>query len=266
MNSKNIDLIIQYALIVASQEDEFFEKQLGPIHFIKYVYLADMEYAKYNDGQTFTGVPWNFYRFGPWSQEVNAQIDTALKQLDVVEQHMPSNHCEDDYVRWTLDDSEQPMIASVKESLPPIIKTAVKKYVHKYKNETATLLHFVYMTLPMLYAAPGENLDFSLMVKPPVPTHIEQRDNENKFTPLLERLSKSKKATLKSKMDSLKDRFQEKLKNKKGRSQYRPKYDKIYEDGVQWLDEIAGLNFPESDTNLKIEDSVWKSKARRGNE
>jgi len=48
--------IMQYALLVAGQNDDPYERQLGPIHLVKYVYLADMEYAEYHEGQTFTGI------------------------------------------------------------------------------------------------------------------------------------------------------------------------------------------------------------------
>jgi hypothetical protein len=46
MKSNKIDLLIQYTLLVAGQEDEYLDRQLGPIHLIKYVYLADLVYAE----------------------------------------------------------------------------------------------------------------------------------------------------------------------------------------------------------------------------
>ncbi len=50
-----VDLLLQYALLVAGEQDEFLDRQLGPIHLIKYVYLADLFHAKRNNGVTFTG-------------------------------------------------------------------------------------------------------------------------------------------------------------------------------------------------------------------
>lgn len=55
MKSNKIDLLIQYAILIAGQEDEYPDRQLGPIHLIKYVYLADLAYAERNGGETFTG-------------------------------------------------------------------------------------------------------------------------------------------------------------------------------------------------------------------
>jgi hypothetical protein len=43
-----------------------------------YVYLADLAYAEANRGKTFTGIDWQFYKFGPWSQTVNDRIEPAL--------------------------------------------------------------------------------------------------------------------------------------------------------------------------------------------
>ena len=74
----HIDLLLQYALLVAGEEDEHTDRQLGPIHLIKYVYLSDLAFAERNDGKTFTGVNWQFYKFGPWSQAVKFLRMTQL--------------------------------------------------------------------------------------------------------------------------------------------------------------------------------------------
>ena len=52
-DKEKINHILQYALLVAAQSDDYLDRQLGPIHLIKYVYLADMDYAKYHEGQTY---------------------------------------------------------------------------------------------------------------------------------------------------------------------------------------------------------------------
>ena len=51
MKSSKIDLLIQYAVLIAGQEDEYLDRQLGPIHLIKYVYLADLAYAEREKGE-----------------------------------------------------------------------------------------------------------------------------------------------------------------------------------------------------------------------
>ena len=64
-DQRRIDLLLQYALVRAAQEDDWRDRELGPIHLLKYAYLADCAYAERHDGQMFTGVEWRFYHFGP---------------------------------------------------------------------------------------------------------------------------------------------------------------------------------------------------------
>ena len=45
MDISRVDKIIQYSLLIAGDEDDFSDRQLGPIHLIKYVYLADLDFA-----------------------------------------------------------------------------------------------------------------------------------------------------------------------------------------------------------------------------
>ncbi len=66
-----VDKLIQYALLVAGEEDSVFEQQLGPIHLIKYVFLADLAFAARRGGETYTGIEWVFHNFGPWSPPVS---------------------------------------------------------------------------------------------------------------------------------------------------------------------------------------------------
>jgi len=46
MNKDLVDQLIQYILLVASHEDEQFYRELGPIHIIKYLFLADLDFAE----------------------------------------------------------------------------------------------------------------------------------------------------------------------------------------------------------------------------
>ncbi len=55
MDQDRIDHVIQLALLVAGREDDPFDRELGPIHLIKYVYLADLAYAERHGGETYTG-------------------------------------------------------------------------------------------------------------------------------------------------------------------------------------------------------------------
>ena len=92
-NTSRIDLLLQYALLVAGEEDEFFDRQLGPIHLIKYVYLADLAYAKRNAGETFTGMAiGGSTSLAPWYQTVNERIEPALCAISAAKQTFPSDY------------------------------------------------------------------------------------------------------------------------------------------------------------------------------
>ena len=73
-----VNELFQYIIIVAGQEDDPFSRQLGPIHLIKYLYLADLSYAKSHEGQTYTGLQWKLHNYGPWAIDAFNQIEPAL--------------------------------------------------------------------------------------------------------------------------------------------------------------------------------------------
>ena len=72
--------LLQYSLVVAGQGTGW-DRELGMIHLIKYVYLADIAYAEKHKGQTYTDILWRLYRFGPWAEEVYQRIEPALTAI-----------------------------------------------------------------------------------------------------------------------------------------------------------------------------------------
>lgn len=257
VHKERISQVLQYALIVAGQGDDFHERALTPIHLIKYLYLADMEFAKYNDGQTFTGLAWIFHNFGPWSVPAYQQIDEALEELGATKSTFSSHYCDKEYSSWTVEFDETKFV-ELKRELPLEVKQCVQHYVGKYRNNTTALLHFVYSTPPMLNAAPGEPLDFSIQA-------AKEAGKPIKSTPFLERLPKKKRNEFKAGMAEL--RKQVKDKAEKTSLYFQPvpvRVDAVFEEGVAWLDGLAGEPFPEKGTTVLFTDEVWKSKARSG--
>ena len=142
-NPNHVDLVLQYALLVAGEEDEYIDRQLGPIHLIKYVYLADLAYAKLNDGKIFTGINWQFYKFGPWSQAVNERIKPALLAIGADKQTFPSDYDDkDDWVRWYMRDGQS--LQEKERKLPAGITMHLRRDVHKFGKDTPNLLNHVY--------------------------------------------------------------------------------------------------------------------------
>ena len=49
-----VDLLLKFIIAAAGQED-YGDREVGPIHLIKYVYLADLAFAEKYDGETDHG-------------------------------------------------------------------------------------------------------------------------------------------------------------------------------------------------------------------
>ena len=107
MDEQRVDKIIQFALAVAACEDDLSSRDLGPIHLLKYVYIADLAYAEYHNGNTYTGIKWQFFKFGPWSQEVHSRVEPACLSIGAVKRlftYTDGEKCGEG-IRWRLEDT-----------------------------------------------------------------------------------------------------------------------------------------------------------------
>ena len=259
MNIANVDKVLQYALLAANEEEDFRERELGPIHLIKYVYLADLAFAAQNNGKTFTGTDWKFHKFGPWSVVLHERIEPALQSVNAVKKNFPSSYPDkEDWIRWSLSDD------SLFEILNRELPSSVKRAVHNFGNATPDLLHYVYGTLPMCNAAPGEQLDFSSVKREKVsaaPVPIKEQKTV--------REKKKQKAALEELRKKNAARLQQRRLQRKAALSSREEdtlYDDIYKEGLMWLDSLAGDPIKESQLDATFCNSVWKSSARRSND
>jgi hypothetical protein len=258
MNKQRIHAIIQYALLAAGQEDDFYDRELGPIHLIKYVYLADLNHAKHNNGETYTGIRWRFHHFGPWSNDVNDCIEPALEEIGANCKILPSQFDDsNDYKRWTLSDDH--LLEKLGVKLPITISGVVASSVHKFKNDTPSLLEHVYRTVPMRRAAPGEFLDFS----PVTPEKREKVNNLSKWGAL----SAKKKKKFKQALNAIRNR-QKPIKKPEEYEFVQPPVivvdDKTYAEGLSWVESLAGEPIAQGKHEAYFTDSVWHSKTREG--
>ncbi|MDZ7758873.1 MAG: hypothetical protein U5L00_01265 [Desulfovermiculus sp.] len=257
MDTAKVDTLLQYILAVAAEND-FGERELGPIHLIKYLYLADLDYARRHHGETYTGIEWQFYHFGPWSLELYSHIEPALSAMGANKRTIHSDRFPD-YDRWSLSDSV--LIRQLEDHIEVQVALAIKYAVHKYGRDTEALLHDVYKTKPMLYAAPKEHLDFTKAVTEPFSNNGEPEKNEKELSI---RQQKKRKAEL----NSIKEGFQAKLAEKKKRRERKrsvqpsPRYDDVFFEGVETLEKLAGEEIPLGKITCSFSDEFWKSKAR----
>lgn len=260
MDTTKVDLIIQYVMALASQQDEWKERDLGPIHFIKYVYLADLAYAK-RKHESFTGVNWRFHKFGPWSNAVYQRLDTALDAIGAQKRQIPSRYSEEDFARWSVSQSE--LIEVLEKNIPISIYAELRKDVKAFANDTPSLLHHVYQTLPMLTAAPGEELN--LFVELPLAESEAKMDATIHIEEEL--ISNNERRRQRAKFKELKARINckiaERIKQKDAaRQAYKPEYNDVFSRGVEWLDSLAGQPTEEIEGIAEIAPTMWKSPAR----
>jgi hypothetical protein len=256
MESEKVAQILKYALAVAARADEARSQELGAIHLIKYVYLADLAYAERNAGRTFTGVNWQFFHYGPWSPAVHDQVRNVVDSIAVVERIFSHPKYDKDGVRWRLEEGDaEELFAQMDRALPTIITSKVRWAVHTFGNDTTALLHHVYGTRPMLRAAPKEPLSFEgLSISS---TAIPNVDTS---TPLSAKAQKKQKA----RYDEAQARIRAKLEERRAQRAQRnpttqpPRYDDVFVEGQKWLDTLAGEPLEELEGELEFSDAVWK--------
>ena len=250
--------MLQFALLVAGEEDEYFGRKLGPIHLIKYVYLADLFHAQKNDGATYTGIKWRFHKFGPWSEEVYSHIEPALSAINADKELFPNAYEEDqDSIRWSLRDER--LLQDRAQRLPSSVTVPLRWAVHEFGKDTSFLLDHVYETMPMLCAAPGEQLDFSIAQN----VSSEEPASE----PLrMDSLSNKKKKLLKQRLHELGKKYKNRRRKETAfvNPALSPRYDDVYFEGLAWLDSLAGPPLSEGEYKVEFSDEVWKSAARKG--
>lgn len=252
-----VDKVLQFIVLTAGRADNFRDRELGPIHLIKYLYLADLAYAETHHGETYTQIPWKFHHFGPWATEAFNRIDPALATIDAQKKRITSYYT-DDFTRWSADDEE--LYGQLAEELPIQVVSSVKGAVQEFGNSTEDLLHFVYNTYPMLQAAPEEYLIFSNF-----PTYQKEKSShDHRDIPPEKELSKTQQKKRQQKLDELKIQFRDKLKNKdKKRVEYRPpRYDDVFFEGVATLNYLAGSDFEFAKGIGRFSDDIWKSESR----
>ena len=260
MDTHLVHLIYQYSLSIAAQNDDWQERELGPIHLVKYLYLADLAYASAHGGETYTGIPWRFHKFGPWAECAFFEIDPALTAIKAEKKEIPGKY-EDDFMRWRNQDHY--LSEKLTKDLDVHVALAVKDAVQKFSSFTEGLLHHVYNTEPMLNAAPGEDLDFHSIS--PLLEHFE--DDSDISKPLSEGQQKRRAKKKELISTELKKRLRKKQEIRKLRSQEdsqqpKPRYDEVFYEGLSWLDSLAGEKLIDEEFTAEISPEIWKSRAR----
>ena len=254
MSTQKIDLLLKYILVLAAANDRG-ERELGPIHLIKYVYLADLVYAR-ETGRSFTGVRWKFHHFGPWSEEVYKRIEPVVREVQAKEYIISNPRIRDDTVRYEVEEADATILKEAEKKLPLVITLFLKTLVSRFANDTSSLLHFVYTTPPMLTAAPEEELDFSTAQE-----KLGQAKEDYRSVP-----KKIPQEELQRLRAEAKRRWELKRRRKKRKrvpADPPPIYDEVFFKGLQELEEMDRETLRlEGEYIAEVSDTVWKSKSR----
>ena len=138
--------------------------KLTTIQLVKYIYLADLYYARYREGDTITHFPWAFVYYGPYCSEVMHSIDEATSTGIIAQMTYESKFTDKDYNLFSCQDERY---EELRKLFPLEVTSELKEKIKKYAHETAQLLDYVYFeTEPMKNVNKGEILDFSKAQKP----------------------------------------------------------------------------------------------------
>jgi hypothetical protein len=250
MDQAKVDLLIRYALAVAALED-FPHRQLGPLHVLKYVYLADLAYAE-KHGQTYTGARWVFYDFGPWSLAVQERIGDAAKGIGASVIHLRSEE-DKEFVRYEVHD--RGLRDRMERELPIAVSRAIDRSVRRFGASTPALLDHVYLTEPLRLASPGETLRFPTKADG---SSVVRETSESR--PSAKELKRRRE-----KVRSLKERvraFKADRTDGARATSSPPRYDDVFSAGREWLDAQLPEAIDNADADLVVDPSVWKSSFR----
>jgi hypothetical protein len=243
--------LIQYAVACAAEHGDWKSRSLRPIHILKYVYLADLGFAEKHGGVTFTGAPWEFHYFGPWSALVQGRIALALASPAFEERHFETDHGES--VAYHAQGRE--IREQLDRQIPLAASRPLQRALKEFGTATNDLLHFVYRTPPMLHAAPREALDFTTVV----PRDINHAELPGETPPLTEKQRKRRAERLReirAKAAELRSNPQP-----SGRVVVRPEYSPEVLDALLQVME-SSQDEPSHSGTLHFMDEVWQSGGR----
>lgn len=274
---QRLDDLVAFILAAANRDGDWTRRCLGLIHIIKYAYLADLHESE--AGRTLmTGAHWTFFHFGPWDGALCERIEKSVARLGATQFEVPSR-VGDDRRCW-LWNKDIDTYDDVRVRIPLDTRLRLAREIHDYGNDTASLLDYVYKTKPMLDAAPRDRLMF-----------VAERATEYAVgeagaalvvadvvgeagRPLLVADAPQQSARKRQKqLERVKEQLRTRLTEWRSERAAEvaaatvdppPRYDRIFSDGIAWLDSLDGDPVTPSEGVLAVDDSVWHSPARSG--
>lgn len=149
--------LIRYIVWYATQQDT----RLTTNRLVKFVYLADLYFARIKKGQTLTGLPWRFVHYGPYCGEVWRAIHQAAEDGLICKKSYESNFA--DFGEYDLFWCPGIEAGELGEQIHIGVLGQLQNAIRKFGDDTPQLLDYVYFeTEPMKNVRKGDLLDFSL--------------------------------------------------------------------------------------------------------
>lgn len=158
MPDPNIDTSILLRGVIAMMRRE----QVAPTRtrVMKYLYLADLHYARYAEGRTLTGWEWRVDAFGPLAVPALHLFDQGTSEGWL--RTWDAGADEDDGTKRAVGYDVVGDLDAMLKALPGSIVGKLREWIKTYGGSTNRLLRFVYgNTEPMEGAHEGDVLDFS---------------------------------------------------------------------------------------------------------
>jgi len=157
--------LLKFIVGYATQNDI----SLTTVRLVKFLYLADLYYARAHEGRTLTTFPWAFVHYGPYCSEAFNAIQKAESAGIICMKSLESKFSDDEmYSLFYCEDTSD--LDEIENNIPIEIIGSLKTAIKKYGDDTPFLLDHVYFeTEPMKEARKGKLLDFS-KARSPIPT------------------------------------------------------------------------------------------------
>lgn len=215
--------LVQYITWYASEREEV----LTPIRLVKFLYLADLFYARQFQGETLTKWPWRFVHYGPFCGEALAAIENA-RNLGMIQAFGFESKFDDEehFIYKCHLEQDHPL----HEELPITVTAPLDNMIKRFGDDTYQLLDYVYFeTEPMQNVRYQDLLDFTKARKIEIITQIEMKQ-----------LSKEKIKKAKEAIKKLKENY---LKPMDKSNVIEPSYDGIYLKALELMDEDDLIEF-----------------------
>jgi len=209
--------LIQYITWYATEQGEI----LTPIRLVKFLYLADLFYARTFHGETLTKWPWKFVHYGPFCGEALQAIENATKTGLIESITYESKFDEEEHFLYKCHlEKDHPL----HEILPISVTAPLENAIKRWGGDTYQLLDYVYFeTEPMEEVRFRDLLDFNKAKKTEIITSIEMKPLPK------EKINKAKEA-----IQKLKNSF---LTSSEKSNVVLPIYDNIYHSALEIMDE-----------------------------